>query len=71
MTWERIAQNYAAKMYRKRMHILAGALSEEQLKKVEQEEADSEGTAEDAAKQAEQEIAERNYYKRWRGGFTG
>jgi len=69
VTWERIAQNYAAKMYRKRMHILAEALSEEQLKKVE--EADSEGTAEDAAKQAEQEIAERNYYKRWRGGFTG
>lgn len=69
MTWERIAQNYAAKMYRRQMRILAEALSDEQLKKVEEEAAESE--AEDAAKQAEQEIAERNYYKRWRGGFTG
>jgi len=71
VTWERIAQNYAARMYRRQMRILAGSLSDEQLKKVELEDTESEGTAEDAAKQAEEEIAERNYYKRWRGGFTG
>jgi hypothetical protein len=60
VNWEKLAQRYAVKMYRKRMRALA-----ETLKNVE-EVVDED----DKDKELKEEVEERNYYKRWRGGFS-